>query len=88
MLHWSSPGGESWVAAPDGKPYPVKGDPGADHVTLHQVSVTKYVETDWLKGKKVDVTTWSVSPSGKTLTMVDNDPDTGVVTTARAMKQP
>jgi hypothetical protein len=88
MLHWSSPGGESWAAALDGKPYPVKGDPGADHVTLKKVSDSKVVETDWLKGKKVDVTTWSVSPSGKTLTIVDNDAETGFTSTAKAMKQP
>jgi len=87
MLHWSSPGGESWAAALDGKPYPVKGDPGADHVTLKKVSDSKIVETDWLKGKKVDVTTWSVSASGKTLTIVDNAPETGLTTTARATKQ-
>jgi hypothetical protein len=86
MLHWSSPGGQSYTAALDGKPYPVKGDPGADSVMLQKVSDSKIVETDWLKGKKVDVTTWSVSPSGKTLTMVDNDPESGLVTTAKAMK--
>ncbi len=87
MLHWSSPGGESYVAGFDGKPYPLKGDPGADSVTLTKVSAAKIVETDWLKGKKVDTTTWSVSPSGKTLTILDNDPETGLVTTAKAMKQ-
>ena len=86
MLHWSSPSGESWAAALDGKPYAIKGDPGADHVTLKKVSDSKIVETDWLKGKKVDVTTWSVSASGKTLTIVDNDQETGMVTTAKAMK--
>ena len=88
MLHWSSPGGESYAAALDGKPYPMKGDPGIDHVMLKKVSDSKIVETDWLKGKKVDVTTWSVSTSGKTLYIVDNDPETGITTTARAMKQP
>ena len=87
MLHWSSPGGASYVAGLDGKPYPIKGDPGADHVTLKKVSDSKIVETDWLKGKKVDITTWSVSPSGKTMTIVDNDPETGVVSTAKAAKQ-
>ena len=88
MLHWSSPSGESWAAAPDGKPYPIKGYPGADHVTLRKVSDSKVVETDWLKGKKVDVTTWSVSASGKTLTSVDNDLETGFTSTAKATKQP
>jgi hypothetical protein len=87
MLHWSSPSGASWAAALDGKPYPVKGDPGSDHVTLKKVSDSKVVETDWLKGKKVDVTTWSVSPSGKTLTIVDDDQETGVVATSKATKQ-
>ncbi|MDB5481988.1 MAG: hypothetical protein JWO83_3041 [Caulobacteraceae bacterium] len=87
MLHWSSPGGESYAAGFDGKPYPVKGDPGMDNVSLQKVSANKIVETDWRKGKKVDTTTWTVSPSGKTLTMVDNDPETGVVTTAKATKQ-
>jgi hypothetical protein len=87
MLHWSSPSGASYVAGFDGKPYPIKGDPGATSVTLHKVSATRIVETDWRNGKKVDVTTWSISPSGKTLTMVDNDPETGVVTTEKATKQ-
>jgi hypothetical protein len=87
MLHWSSPGGESYAAALDGKPYPIKGDPGADGVTLTKVSANKVVETDWRKGKKVDTVTWTVSPGGKTLTIVDNDPETGIVTTAKATKQ-
>ncbi|HLZ85147.1 MAG TPA: hypothetical protein VKQ54_16400 [Caulobacteraceae bacterium] len=87
MLHWSSPGGQSYVAALDGKPYPIKGDPGADHVTLKKVSDHKIVETDWRKGKKIDTTTWSVSPSGKTLTILDDDPETGVIATSKAMKQ-
>jgi len=87
MLRWSSPSGAAYVAGFDGKPYPMKGDPGVTSVTLHKVSATRIVETDWLKGKKVDITTWSVSPSGKTLTMVDNDPQTGVIETAKATKQ-
>jgi hypothetical protein len=86
MLHWSSPGGQSWAAALDGKPYPIKGDPGADHVTLKKVSDSKIVETDWLKGKKIDVTIWSVSPSGKTLTIDDTNPETGSTSVAKATK--
>jgi hypothetical protein len=88
MLHWSSPNGASYTAGFDGKPYPMKGDPSVTSVSLHKVSANRIVETDWRKGKKVDVTTWSVSPSGKTLTMVDNDQETGVIETAKAMKQP
>jgi hypothetical protein len=87
MLHWSSPGGESYAAGFDGKPYPVKGDPGVENVTLQKVSAHKIVETDWRKGKKVDTTTWTVSPGGKTMTILDNDPETGVVSTSKAMKQ-
>jgi hypothetical protein len=87
VLHWSSPGGQSWAAALDGKPYPVKGDPGTDHVTLRKVSDSKIVETDWLKGKKVDTTSWTVSPSGKTLTIYDDDPETGVIAISKATKQ-
>jgi hypothetical protein len=87
MLHWSSPSGVSYDAGFDGKPYPVKGDPGVDSVSLKKVSDSKIVETDWRKGKKVDVTTWSVSPSGKSLIIVDNDLETGLIMTARAMKQ-
>ena len=86
MLHWSSPSGASYAAALDGKPYPMKGDPGADHVTLKKVSDSKIVETDWLKGKKVDVTIWSVSPSGKTLTIDDTNPETGSGSIAKATK--
>ena len=87
MLHWSAPTGESYVAGFDGKPYPMKGDPGVDNVTLQKVTAHKFIETDWRKGKKVDTTTWTVSPSGKTLTILDNDPETGVIATSKATKQ-
>jgi hypothetical protein len=87
MLHWSNPAGASYAAGFDGKPYPMKGDPGTDSVTLQKVGDSKIVETDWLKGKKVDAITWTVAPGGKSMTIVDNDPETGVVATSKAMKK-
>jgi hypothetical protein len=87
MLHWSNPAGASYAAGFDGKPYPMKGDPGTDSVTLQKVGDSKIVETDWLKGKKVDAITWTVAPGGKSMTIVDNDPETGVVATSKATKK-
>lgn len=87
MLHWSAPSGESYAAGFDGKPYPMKGDPGTDSVTLQKEGPDKIVETDWRKGKKVDTTTWTVSTDGKTMTIVDNDAETGVTATSKATKQ-
>lgn len=86
-VHWSAPNGVSYAAGLDGKPAPIKGDPGASSVTLQKISAHEIVETDWSDGKKVDVTTYRVSPDGKTLTIVDHDPKTGLVTTSKAIKE-
>lgn len=86
-VDWSSPSGISYAANLDGKPAPIKGDPGSDHVTLQKTGARAMTETDWKDGKKVDVTTYRVSPDGRTMTIVDTDPKTGVVTTAKAKKE-
>jgi hypothetical protein len=86
-IHESSPIGDSYTAAFDGKPYPVTGNPGETSVTLRRLGPHSFVETDWRDGKKVDITTWSVSPGGKSLTVVDNYLESGVTMTYQATKQ-
>lgn len=81
-LRESSPAGWTGTADFDGEPGPVTGNPGQTSVTFHKVSPGQFVETDWFEGKKVDITSWSVSPDGKSLTAVDDYLATGVTMTS------
>ena len=69
-LKMTRPTGESYTAKFDGNDYPVTGSYGYDQVSLKRVSPNSFEETDKLKGKVVEVDTWTVSKDGKTLTVV------------------
>jgi len=69
-LTMTRPTGESYTAKFDGNDYPVKGSYGYDQVSLKRVSDKTFEETDKLKGKVIEVDTWTVSKDGKTLTVV------------------
>ena len=70
QLTMTRPTGESYTAKFDGNDYPVKGSYGYDQVSLKRVSQNSFEETDKLKGKVIEVDTWTVSKDGKTLTVV------------------
>jgi hypothetical protein len=69
-LTMTRPTGESYTAKFDGNDYPVKGSYGYDQVSLKRVNDKTFEETDKLKGKVIEVDTWTVSKDGKTLTVV------------------
>ena len=61
--------GETYTANFDGKEYPVKGSYVYDTVSLKRLGERVVEETDKLKGKIVEIDTWTVSNDGKTLTV-------------------
>jgi hypothetical protein len=72
----------------DGKEYPSVGDPGKTMVTLKKISDGQIEETDRRLGKVFDIIVWSVAADGKTISVVDTDPQHGVKTTYIIDKQP
>ena len=69
-LTMTRPTGETYTAKFDGNDYPVKGSYGYDQVSLKRVNDHSFEETDKLKGKVIEVDTWTVSKDGKTLSVV------------------
>lgn len=68
-LTMTRPTGESYTAKFDGNDYPVKGSYSYDQVSLKRLGKNSFEETDKLKGKVIEVDTWTVSKDGKTLTV-------------------
>lgn len=87
-LKMTRPTGESYTAKFDGNDYPVTGSYGYDQVSLKRVSPNSFEETDKLKGKVVEVDTWTVSKDGKTLTVVAVSKPSGRTDTYVATKEP
>ena len=83
----TSPTGETYTAKFDGSDYPVRGSYGWDAVSLKKINSHTIEETDKRDGTVTDVTTMTVSPSGKTMTAVETSKLTGRVTTFIATKQ-
>jgi hypothetical protein len=69
-LTLTRPGGETYTAKFDGNEYPVKGSYVYDTISLKRVGERSFEETDKLKGKLVEIDTWTVSNDGKTLTTI------------------
>jgi len=69
-LTLTRPTGETYTAKFDGNEYPVKGAYGYDTVSLKRLGDRSFEETDKLKGKVVEVDTWTVSNDGRILTVV------------------
>jgi len=86
-LTMSHPTGESYTAKLDGKDYPVKGAYGWTSVSLKQINDHTIEETDKRDGTVTDVAKITVSPDGKTMTVVDNSKLTGRTSTYVATKQ-
>jgi hypothetical protein len=83
----TAPTGESYTAKFDGNDYPVKGSYGWDAVSLKKINSHSFEETDKRDGTVTDVSTVTVSPNGKTMTVVETSKLTGRVTTYVATKQ-
>jgi hypothetical protein len=72
-LTMTDPTGDSYTAKFDGNDYPYKGSYGTDAVSLKRIGDRTIEETDKLKGKAQDTQTMTVSPDGKTMTIVVHD---------------
>ena len=83
----SAPTGETYTAKFDGADYPAKGEYSYDAVSLKKINSHSFEETDKRNGTVVDVSTLTVSPDGKTMTVVDTSKLNGRVTTYVATKQ-
>jgi hypothetical protein len=72
-LAMTSPAGQSYTAKFDGKDYPFKGDPSVTHVQLKKISERSIEESGFYNGKPVYVSNMSISPDGKSMTIVVHD---------------
>jgi hypothetical protein len=71
----------------DGKEYATQNDPDHTLVTLKKVGDRQFEERDRREGQIFDVVMWTVSPDGKTITSVDEDPRHGTKTSMTFDKQ-
>jgi hypothetical protein len=79
--------GQTTDAKFDGNEYPTAGDPGKTVVTLKKISDSQIEETDRRLGKVFDIIVWTVAADGKTINVVDTDPEHGTKTTYIVDKQ-
>ncbi len=80
--------GQTTDAKFDGKEYPQVGDPGKTMVSLKKLSDTQIEETDRRRGKVFDVIVYTVAADGKTMHVVDTDPQHGTKTSYVMVRQP
>jgi hypothetical protein len=86
-LSMSTPTGTTYTAKLDGKDYPVKRAYGWNSVSLKRINDHTIEETDKRDGTVTDLSKMTVSPDGKTMTVVDNSKLTGRTSTYVAEKQ-
>ena len=63
----TSPLGDSFTAKMDGTEAPVKGDRGADQVSIRQIDPSTLEQTYKLGGQLVSITKMTLSRDGKTM---------------------
>jgi hypothetical protein len=85
-LSMITPTGQSYDAKLDGKDVPFVGDPGTTSVSLKRIG-DAIEETDKRDGKVISVAKMTVSPDGKTMTIVVDDKLHGTNSTYVAEKQ-
>jgi hypothetical protein len=83
QMHYN---GMSYDARFDGKPVPTANDPGKTLVALRRISKDVIEETDTRAGAVTDVMRMTVSPDGKTMSVVDNN-RTGDMTISYTMSK-
>jgi hypothetical protein len=72
-LKYKASTGETYSAKFDGKDYPYQGDPGTTAVVLRKIDNQTFEETYKRKGEVVGVARMTISPDGKSLTIVSED---------------
>lgn len=84
-LSMTDPTGDSYTAKFDGNDYPYT-TMGADAVSLKKVDAHTIIETDKRTGKALNEQKMTVSPDGKTMTIVARNPQNDLTTTFVANK--
>lgn len=64
---------EEWAAKYDGKDYPMTGDPAVDTITLKKIDAGTIEVVFKKSGKEIDRSRVTVSPDGKTTTVIAKD---------------
>lgn len=85
-LNFKASTGEAYSAKFDGKDYPFQGDPGTTSVVLKKIDDHTFEETYKRNGEVVGSSRLSVSPDGKSLTIVSQDKRLGRTNTWVAEK--
>jgi hypothetical protein len=86
-LRFKASTGESYNAKFDGREYPFQGDPGTTSVVLKKIDDHTFEETYMRNGQVTGSSRMTISPDGKTLTMVSVDNRMGRTDTWVAEKQ-
>jgi len=86
-LTMTDPTGDSYTAKFDGSDYPYKGGYYTSAVSLKRIDAHTIVETDKRDGKVFNEQKMTVSPDGKTMTIVSHNPMNDMTSTFIAMKK-
>lgn len=86
-LTMTDPTGDSYTAKLDENDYPYKGGYYINAVSLKRIDDHTIVETDKRDAKVLNVQKMTVSPDGKSMTIVSNNPQNGLTSTFIAMKK-
>jgi hypothetical protein len=86
-MNFKASTGESYTAKFDGKDYPFQGDPGTTSVVLKKIDDHTFEETYKRNGEVTGSAMLTVSPDGKSLTMITEDKRRGTKDTWIAEKQ-
>jgi hypothetical protein len=79
--------GDSYTAKFDGKDYPYKGNPGITSVSMKRINPNTIEETDKKDGKAISTQRMTISPNGRTITLVMHDLKRNDTATIIAEKQ-
>jgi hypothetical protein len=80
-LNYKASTGETYHAKFDGKDYPYQNDPGTTSVVVKKIDANTYEETDKRNGEVISVARMSISPDGKSMTLVTQDKKRGMTDT-------
>lgn len=83
----TDPTGDNYTAKFDGSDYPYKGNVGIDAVSLKRDDARTIEETDKFNGKVINVSTLTVAPGGKSMTIVARNPQNNLSSTFVANKK-
>lgn len=86
-VHMTTPTGQSYDARFGGPAVPIQGDTARTMAAVKRLSATSIQETDTRAGAIVAVTTMTLAPGGRSMTIVWDDRVQGTVQSYKATKQ-